>query len=79
MFLTITLFLVFIDPSSAQHWCPGSSIPAVCCSKVLKGTISEDYAKFETSFLSPMYGYNDIEIDDKPITLEECYNSCKVS
>ena len=80
MFLTVILFLVFIiKQSSAQHWCPGSSIPAVCCSKLLDGTLTDDYAKFETRFLSPMYGYSDIEIDDEPITLEECYNSCKVS
>ena len=79
MFLTTTLFLVFINLSSAQNWCPGSSIPAVCCSKLLDGTITEDYAKFETSLLSPMYGYDDIEIDVQPITLEECYDKCKVS
>ena len=79
MFWTITLFLVFINPSSAQLWCPGSSIQAVCCSKLLDGTLTNDYAKFETSFLSPMYGYNDIEIDVEPMTLEDCYEACKVS
>ena len=79
MFLTVTLFLVFINQSSAQHWCPGSSIPAVCCSKLLDGTITDDYAKFEVSFLSPMYGYTDIEIDVERLTLEECYGACKVS
>ena len=79
MFWTITLFLVFINPSSAQLWCPGSSIPAVCCSKLLDGTHTNDYAKFETSFLSPIYGYNDIEIDVEPMTLEDCYEACKVS
>ena len=79
MFLTVTLFLVFINQSSAQHWCPGSSIPAVCCSKLLDGTLTEDYAKFETRFLSPMYGYSDIEIADESITLDECSEACKVS
>ena len=79
MFLTVTLFLVFINPSSAQHWCPGSSIPAVCCSKLLDGTLTDDYAKFETRFLSPMYGYSDIEIADERITLDECSGACKVS
>ena len=79
MFFTITLFFVFINPSIAQHWCPGSSIPAVCCSKLLDGTITDDYAKFEASFLSPMYGYDDIEIDVVPLNFEECYGACKVS
>ena len=78
MFLTVILFFVFINQSSAQHWCPGSSIPAVCCSKLLDGTLTDDYAKFETRFLSPMYGYSDIEIADERTTLDECSGACKV-
>ena len=78
MVVTIILFLVFINPGSAQYWCPGSNIPAVCCSKLLSGDIKPEYALFETDFLSPMDGYNDIEIGDEPMDLATCHEQCKV-
>ena len=78
MWMTIVSFLVFINSGSAQYWCPGSNIPAVCCSKLLNGDIKPEYAWFETGYLSPMDGYHDIEIGDDPMNLTTCHEQCKV-
>ena len=76
--LAIFLFWVFIARGSAQYWCPGSNIPAVCCSRLLNGDITDAYAKFETSFLSPMNGYNDVDISTDTMSITDCHEACKV-
>ena len=76
--LTLFLFWVFIKRGSAQYWCPGSNIPAVCCSRLLNGDITDAYAKFETSFLSPMNGYNDVDISTDTMSITDCHEACKV-
>ena len=75
---TIALIWLFFNPCLAQYWCPGSNIPAVCCSKLLNGEITYEFAKFETRFLRPIYGYQDVEIDEEDIDITDCFNKCKV-
>ena len=76
--LTVFLFWVLINPGLAQYWCPGSNIPAVCCSRLLNGDITDAYAKFETSFVSPMNGYHDVEVGNDKMSIADCHEACKV-
>ena len=76
MKVTFIIFCVFISLSSAQHWCPGSSIPAPCCSRLLDGSITPDYARSDVKLLKPMYGYQDETLGW--ISISNCYDKCKV-
>ena len=33
------------DNTAVHHWCPGSKVPAVCCSDLMDGTVDHSYAK----------------------------------
>ena len=79
MIVTTITFYLFIRLSSAQSWCPGSSVPAPCCSRLLDGSITPDYARSDVKLLKPMYGYQDVEGKiSEHISISECYDKCKV-
>ena len=76
MIVTTITFCLFIRLSSSQYWCPGSSVPAPCCSKLLNGSITPDYARSDVKLLKPMYGYHDVKGGQTSIS--KCYDECKV-
>ena len=83
MIVTFIIFCLFISLSSAQYWCPGSSVPAPCCSRLLDGSITTDYARSDVKLLTPMYGYQDVQVKNhmghwNRISVSVCYDRCKV-
>ena len=73
-----------------QHWCPGTKIPAVCCSDLVEGNVEEDNARFYillwTLIIQTIFRGTAIPFDRhmsfkelKPVySYEGCYDQCLV-
>ena len=66
-------------PDVSGHWCPGSTLPTVCCSELLNGRVDQKFARGGlTKSSEDMHGYGESLALDGEMSFKECFIKCQV-
>ena len=66
-------------PDVSGHWCPGSTLPTVCCSELLNGRVDQKFARGGlTKSSEDMHGYGESLALDGEMSFKECFINCQV-
>ena len=86
----LTFLLIILHSAFSHPWCPGSTVPALCCSQLVDGNVSYHNARFifrlwyvrlsniwnMNLYRGTVGGFEDTLLGDN-MTLTDCYESCR--